>query len=75
MPLREMKWRTSRGLTFQSGLNPGTRLTASPRDGEPRLGRAGRPGLTALAGRALGSLLITPVLKCPQAAVGLVPSR
>lgn len=44
MPLREMKWRASRGLTFRargskapSGLNPGTRLAASPRDGELRL--------------------------------------
>lgn len=38
MPLRKMKWRASRGLTFgsrgsnaPSGLNPGTRLAAFPR--------------------------------------------
>lgn len=85
MPLREMKWRPSRSLTFQtqrskaqSGLNPGTRLTASPRDGELKLGWERSPGLRGLSGRlavwGLGSLLITPVLKCPQAAVGLAPS-
>lgn len=46
MPLREMKWRASRGLTFGSrgskalsGLNPGSRLAASPRECEPSLGR------------------------------------
>lgn len=46
MPLREMKWRESRGvLNFgaqgskaASGLNPGTRLAASPRDRELRPG-------------------------------------
>lgn len=45
MPLREMKWRASRGLNSGargskavSGLNPGARPAASPQDGEPRLG-------------------------------------
>lgn len=57
MPLREMKWRASRGLTFrargskaQSGLNPGTRLADSPRDGEPRLGWERSCGLGGLRG-------------------------
>lgn len=85
MPLRGMKWRASRGLTFRareskapSGLNPGTRLAISPRNGEPRLGREGSPGLGGLSGRVgvwgLGSLLITAVLNCLQAMVGLVLS-
>lgn len=54
MPLREMKWRASRGLTFRalgskalSGLNPGTRLAASPGDSEPRLGWERSRGLGA----------------------------
>ncbi len=57
MPLREMKWRASRGLTFgargskaPSGLNPGTRLAASPRDSEPRLGWERSRGLGGLSG-------------------------
>lgn len=85
MPLREMKWRASRGLTFgahgskaPSGLNPGTRLAASLGDGESRLGRQRSRSLGGLRGRvgvwSLGSLLITMVLKCLQAVVGLALS-
>lgn len=85
MPLREMKWRASRGLTFGargskalSGLNPGTRLAASPGDSEPRLGWERSTGLGGRRGRVgvwgLGSLLITMVLKCLQAVVGLALS-
>lgn len=45
MPLREMKWRLSRGLNFETpgckvanGLNPRTRLATSPENSETSLG-------------------------------------
>lgn len=52
VPLREMKWQASRGLTFKvqgskapSGLNPRTRLPASPEDCELKLRWERSPGL------------------------------
>lgn len=83
MPLREMKWRESRGvLNFgaqgskaASGLNPGTRLAASPRDRELRLGwENGSWSGRRMGVWGLGSLLITTVLKCLQAVAGLALS-
>lgn len=78
---RQMKGRVYRGLTFGAqeskalhGLNPGTCLAIPPRDGASRLEWKDWEGGRVVGPRGVGSLLITTVLKCSQALLGLALS-